>query len=93
VALIHSAIEMNGGGDRAAALKLLSGLDQMLDTYVKNGGRHFGSPLLRAESLSLQGKKVEAAAALKTAWQRGWRATWRARREPYLVGVEIPTGN
>jgi tetratricopeptide (TPR) repeat protein len=93
VALIHAAIELNGGGDRAAALKLLSGLDRMLDTYEKNGGRHFGSPLLRAESLSLQGKKVEAAAALKAAWQRGWRATWRARREPYLVGVEIPAAN
>jgi hypothetical protein len=84
---------MNGGGDRTAALKLLSGLDQMLDTYEKNGGRHFGASLLRAESLSLQGKKDEAAAALRTAWQRGWRSTWRAHREPYLAGVEIPAAN
>jgi TolB-like protein/DNA-binding winged helix-turn-helix (wHTH) protein/tetratricopeptide (TPR) repeat protein len=92
VALIHAAIGLNGGGDRAAALKLLTGLDHMLDTYEKNGGRHFGAPLLRAQSLSLQGRKSEAAAALKAAWDRGWRASWRARREPYLTGVDIPSG-
>jgi TolB-like protein/DNA-binding winged helix-turn-helix (wHTH) protein len=93
VALIHAAIESNGGGNRAEAMKLLAGLDRMLDTYEKNGGRHFGAPLLRAESLSLQGRKQEAAAALKTAWQRGWRATWHASREPYLSGVELPRGD
>jgi TolB-like protein/Tfp pilus assembly protein PilF len=92
VALIHAAIELNGGGSRDEAMKLLAGLDRMLDTYEKNGGRHFGAPLLRAESLSLQGRKGEAAAALKTAWQRGWRATWHASREPYLSGVAIPGG-
>jgi len=93
VALIHAAIELNGGGNRDEAMKLLAGLDRMLDTYEKNGGRHFGLYFLRAESLSLQGKKSEAAAALKSAWQRGWRATWHASREPYLSGVEIPGGN
>ncbi|MEJ0085768.1 MAG: winged helix-turn-helix domain-containing protein [Pseudomonadota bacterium] len=93
VALIHAAIELNGGGNRDAALKLLAGLERMLDTYEKNGGRHFGSPLLRAESLSLQGRKTEAAAALEAAWKRGWRATWHASREPYLAGVEMPEGS
>ena len=92
VALIHAAIELNGGGNREAALGILAGLDRMLDTYEKNGGRHFGLYLLRAESLSLQGKKSEAAAALATAWQRGWRTTWHASREPYLSGVKIPDG-
>jgi len=90
VALVHAAIEMNGG-DRDKAMKLLAGLDRMLDTYEKNGGRHYGLYLLRAESLSMQGKKDEATAALQTAWKRGWRATWHARREPYLTGVEIPS--
>jgi tetratricopeptide (TPR) repeat protein len=92
VALIHAAIELNGGGNRDAAMKLLAGLDHMLDTYEKNGGRHYGVHLLRAESLSLQGKKKEAGAALQTAWKRGWRARWHASREPYLSGVEIPGG-
>jgi TolB-like protein/DNA-binding winged helix-turn-helix (wHTH) protein/Tfp pilus assembly protein PilF len=89
VALIHAAVELNGG-DRDRAMKLLAGLDRMLDTYESNGGRHYGLYLLRADSLSLQGKKAEAAAALQIAWKRGWRATWHARREPYLTGVEIP---
>jgi hypothetical protein len=93
VALFHAAIELNGGGSRADAMKLLAGLDHMLDTYEKNGGRHFGAYLLRAESLSLQGRKQEAGAALQTAWQRGWRATWHASREPYLAGVTVPGGN
>ena len=90
VALVHATIALNGGGDRDQAMKLLAGLDHMLDTYEQNGGRHYGLYVLRAESLSLQGKKKEAAAALQTAWKRGWRATWHARREPYLTGVEIP---
>ena len=89
VALVHAAIELDGG-DRDKAMKLLAGLDRMLDTYEENGGRHYGLYLLRAESLSLQGKKDAAAAALQTAWKRGWRATWHARREPYFTGVEIP---
>ena len=90
VALIHAAIDLKGGGDHDAALKLLAGLDRMLDTYERNGGRHYGLYLLRAESLGLQGRKDESAAALATAWKRGWRATWHARREPYLTGIEIP---
>jgi hypothetical protein len=39
---------------------------------------------------ALRGEKDRAAAALKTAWDRGWRATWRARHDPFLVGVKIP---
>jgi TolB-like protein/DNA-binding winged helix-turn-helix (wHTH) protein/tetratricopeptide (TPR) repeat protein len=89
-AIGHAAIELRGGGDRAKAMKLLAQVDKMLDNYEENGGAHFELYVLRAHSLALQGKKDEAAAALKTAWERGWRATWRAGREPFLQGVELP---
>ena len=88
-ALLHAGIEIHGGGDRAKAMKMLARLDQMLDTYEKNGGSFYGAYTLRAESLALQGKTQEAETALKTAYARGWRAFWRARREPYLQGVDL----
>jgi TolB-like protein/DNA-binding winged helix-turn-helix (wHTH) protein/tetratricopeptide (TPR) repeat protein len=88
-ALLHAGIEIRGGGDRAKALKMLARLDQMLDTYEKNGGTYYGAYTLRAESLALQGKTREAETALKTAHARGWRAIWRAKREPYLQGVDL----
>jgi len=44
---------------------------------------------LQAESLALQGKTREAEATLKEAYDHGWRATWRADREPYLQGVDL----
>jgi TolB-like protein/DNA-binding winged helix-turn-helix (wHTH) protein/tetratricopeptide (TPR) repeat protein len=88
-ALLHAGIEIRGGGDRAKALKMLAALDQMLERYERNGGTHYGAYTLRAESLALQGKTREAEATLKTAYARGWRATWRADREPYLQGVDL----
>ena len=45
---------------------------------------------LRAESLVMQGKTAEAQAALNTAWKKGWRSVWRARRESYFAGIEFP---
>ena len=88
-ALLHAGIALRGGGDRAKALKMLATLDETLATYRKNGGRHFGAWSLEAESLALQGKTAEAEAALKTAYERGWRSTWHADREPYLQGVDL----
>jgi TolB-like protein/tetratricopeptide (TPR) repeat protein len=88
-ALLHAGIELRGGGDRAKALDMLARLDKMLEKYRDNGGRHYGAWTLHAESLALQGKTREAEAALKTAYEHGWRTTWRADREPYLRGVEL----
>jgi len=88
-ALVHAAIELRGGGDRAAALKMLTTLDEMLARYRRNGGRHYGAWSLEAESLALQGKPGDAEAALKEAYARGWRSQWRADREPYLQGVDL----
>jgi TolB-like protein/DNA-binding winged helix-turn-helix (wHTH) protein/tetratricopeptide (TPR) repeat protein len=88
-ALLHAGIELRGGGNRAQALEMLAKLDQMLDKYRDNGGRHYGAWTLQAESLALQGKTREAAAVLKDAYERGWRGTWRADREPYLQGVDL----
>jgi hypothetical protein len=68
---------------------MLARLDKMLEKYRDNGGRHYGAWTLHAESLALQGKTREAEAALKTAYEHGWRTTWRADREPYLRGVEL----
>jgi len=90
VALLLAGVELKGGGDKARAMKLLSDLDRMLDQYEKNGGRHFGLYRLRAESLAMQGKTAEAQAALNTAWERGWRNVWRARREPFMAGLVFP---
>jgi tetratricopeptide (TPR) repeat protein len=90
VALLLAGIELKGGGDKARAMKLLKDLDLMLDRYEENGGEHYGMYRLRAESLAMQGKTAEAQAALNTAWQKGWRTIWRARREPYFAGIEMP---
>jgi TolB-like protein/DNA-binding winged helix-turn-helix (wHTH) protein/predicted Zn-dependent protease len=90
VALLLAGIELKGGGDEARAMKLLKDLDRMLDRYEENGGKHFGLYRLRAESLAMQGRKDEAQAALNTAWQKGWRNVWRARRESYFAGIEMP---
>ena len=89
-ALFRAGVELKGGGDAARATALLRELDQMLATYEKNGGKHFGLYSLRAASLAMQGKKAEAQAALDKAWKRGWRATWRARADPYLKDLVIP---
>jgi tetratricopeptide (TPR) repeat protein len=90
VGMLLANIELKSGGDKARAMKLLHDLDEMLDRYEENGGKHFGMYRLRAESLAMQGKTAEAQAAINTAWKQGWRAVWRARREPYFAGIELP---
>jgi TolB-like protein/DNA-binding winged helix-turn-helix (wHTH) protein len=89
-ALDHVRIHLRAGGDRQRAMELLDDFDRLLDTYEKNGGGHYGLYRLRAESLAIRGEKERAAAALRTAWERGWRATWRAERDAYFAGVDIP---
>jgi TolB-like protein/DNA-binding winged helix-turn-helix (wHTH) protein/Flp pilus assembly protein TadD len=89
-ALFHAGIELKGGGDQARATELLRDLDRMLNAYEKNGGQHHGLYFLRAASLATQGKNAEAQAALAKAWEHGWRATWRARTDPYLGAVTLP---
>jgi TolB-like protein/tetratricopeptide (TPR) repeat protein len=89
-ALFHAGIEHKSGGDVARARTLLKQLDQLLDNYERNGGEHYGLYSLRAASLAMQGRNSEAEAALETAWQHGWRSTWRARVDPYLGQVKIP---
>ena len=88
-ALLYAGIELRGGGDRAKALDMLRKLDAMLEKYRDNGGMHYGAWALHAESLALQGKTDEAEAALKAAYEHGWRPSWRADREPYLQGVDL----
>lgn len=89
-ALVLGGIELQGGGNRERALAVFADLERLLTNYEKNGGRHFGVHAIRAEALALQGRKAEAAAELQKAWDRGWRATWRARHDPYFAGVRIP---
>jgi TolB-like protein/DNA-binding winged helix-turn-helix (wHTH) protein/tetratricopeptide (TPR) repeat protein len=89
-ALIRAAIELNGGGDRVKAMKILDDFDRLLDTYEKSGGTHYGLFVLRAQSFALRGKTREAQAAIDTAWKRGWRMTWRLRRDPSMAGLTLP---
>jgi hypothetical protein len=89
-ALIRAAIELNGGGDRAKAMKILDDFDRLLDTYERSGGTHYGLYVLRAQSLALRGKTHEAQAAIDTAWKQGWRMTWRLRHEPSMAGLTFP---
>ncbi|HKU91501.1 MAG TPA: winged helix-turn-helix domain-containing protein [Steroidobacteraceae bacterium] len=91
-ALIRARIELNGGGDRARALQMLTDFERMLDTYEKSGGRHFGLYTLRAESFALRGDKAKAQQALQTAWKHGWRATWKPANDPLFAGIELPKG-
>jgi TolB-like protein/DNA-binding winged helix-turn-helix (wHTH) protein/tetratricopeptide (TPR) repeat protein len=89
-ALIRARIELNGGGDRAHALQMLTDFERMLDTYEKSGGRHFGLYTLRAESYALRGDKARAQKALQAAWKHGWRATWKAANDPLFAGIGLP---
>ena len=75
---------------RERALAQVDEVEKMLERFEKNGGRHFGLYALRADVYALRGDKDRAAAELKNAWEHGWRASWRTRYDPFLVGVEIP---
>jgi tetratricopeptide (TPR) repeat protein len=89
-ALNRARVELLAGGDREIALAQVAEVERQLDHYEKNGGRHFGLYSLRAEAYALEGDKERAAAELKKAWDHGWRARWRAKDDPFLVGVELP---
>ena len=89
-ALIRAGIELKGGGDKARAMKILDDFDRMLDGYEKNGGDHFGLYTMRAESFALRGKPGDAQAALDAAWKKGWRSTWRLRRETTMAALKFP---
>ena len=92
-ALIRARIELNGGGERARALQMLTNFERMLETYEKSGGRHFGLYTLRAESFALRGEKAKAQKAFQSAWKHGWRATWKAANDPLFAGIELPKGD
>jgi TolB-like protein/DNA-binding winged helix-turn-helix (wHTH) protein len=89
-ALTRAGIELNGGGDRAKAMKVLDQFDRMLDTYEESGGDHYGLYVLRAESFALRGKTQDAQAAIDAAWKKGWRTNWRLRHEPSMAGIVFP---
>jgi TolB-like protein len=89
-ALTRAGIELNGGGDRAKAMKVLDQFDRMLDTYEESGGDHYGLYVLRAESFALRGKTNDAQAAIDAAWKKGWRMNWRLRHEPSMAGIVFP---
>jgi TolB-like protein/DNA-binding winged helix-turn-helix (wHTH) protein/Tfp pilus assembly protein PilF len=88
-ALIRARIELNGG-DRNRALKMLDDFEHMLDTYEQSGGRHFGLYTLRAEAYALRGDPAKARKAFESAWKHGWRATWKAQRDPLFEGIVLP---
>ena len=75
---------------RAFELRDVAQVERMLDEYEKHGGRHFCLYALRADVHALRGEKDQAATELRKAWDHGWRASWRTRYDPFLVGVAIP---
>ena len=89
-ALIRAAHRVLGKGDRQRAMQLLEQVEKLLDTYEQNGGKHYGLYSLRAELYCDARREREAQAAINEAWKRGWRATWRARHDPFLAGVTLP---
>ena len=90
-ALIRARIELTGGGDRARGLQLLGDFERLLDTYEKSGGQHFGLYTLRAEAFAVRGDKAGAQKSLESAWQHGWRATWKMQRDPIFAGLKLPS--
>jgi tetratricopeptide (TPR) repeat protein len=86
-ALIRAGIELQGGGDKAKAAEIMRGFDRLLDTYEKNGGRHW---LVHCAPNRPAGGMREAQESLNIAWKNGWRATWRLRSDSSMAGLEIP---
>jgi len=82
-AVIVAGVEL-ASGDRAAATSTLDALDDMLDRFEAGGAACSGLYLLRAESHALRGQADAAMDALRTAVDRGWRASRSARTDPIL---------
>jgi TolB-like protein/DNA-binding winged helix-turn-helix (wHTH) protein/Tfp pilus assembly protein PilF len=74
-------------GDREEGLRLLLGLDNLLDRLEKNGWEHQGIDSLRAQSLALRGQPDAAVRSLRRAVARGWRNAWTAQTDPYLSSL------
>jgi len=74
-------------GERAEGLRLLDGLDNLLDTLEKNGWENQGVDALRAQSLALRGQPDAAVRSLRRAVARGWRSAWTAQTDPYLSSL------
>ena len=83
-ALIAAGV-LFASGYRERAVKMLDGLDALLDRLEANGWASYGVDSLRAESLALRGNGDSAMHSLRRAVDRGWRGAWRAREDPYLA--------
>lgn len=88
----YSAAIIVGGallatGERDRAVKILDGLEALLDRLETNGWATYGIDSLRAESLALRGDGDGAMRSLRRAVDRGWRGAWRAKEEPYLASL------
>ena len=85
-ALICAGVLLESG-DREEGLRLLLGLDNLLDRLEKNGWEHQGIDSLRAQSLALRGQPDAAVRSLRRAVARGWRNAWTAQTDPYLSSL------
>jgi TolB-like protein/DNA-binding winged helix-turn-helix (wHTH) protein/tetratricopeptide (TPR) repeat protein len=89
-ALNHARIQLLARVERERAMEQITQVERLLERYEKNGGKHFGMYTLRADVHALRGDKDRAAEELQKAWDRGWRATWHAKHDPFMVGVRMP---
>lgn len=85
-ALICAAVLL-ASGERAEGMRLLDGLDSLLDRLEKNGWEHWGLDALRAQSLALRAQPDAAMRSLERAVARGWRNAWTAQTDPYLSAL------
>ena len=85
-ALICAAVLL-ADGERAEGLRLLDGLDAMLERFEKNGGASQGLDSIRAQSLALRGEFDAAMRSLQRAVARGWRNAPAAQTSPYLSSL------
>jgi TolB-like protein/DNA-binding winged helix-turn-helix (wHTH) protein len=71
-------------GERTEGLRLLDGLDAMLERLENNGMANQGLDAIRADALALRGQPDGAMRSLQRAVARGWRNAWKAQTDPYL---------
>jgi TolB-like protein/DNA-binding winged helix-turn-helix (wHTH) protein len=81
------AVAEQRSGNSVAGAQHLQGISDLLERLVLAGEERHGIYVLKAEVLALKGDADGAMKALNRAVNLGWRGSWWAQREPYLVSL------